>query len=123
MWNFLKRRHPGDIRRLASAYRCLLKSARQAEIQGITDSEAVDTRKWRGGFGKAIQQLFHQWPTPAQSERFEKMMARQFRKTDEVDEAFLHAFNDYLGQKRLNPRELTDVRQQGEQDFGLPDPD
>lgn len=104
MWGFFKKRQKGDLRRLASAYRCMLKAASQAG-----DPE----RAWKGGFGKAYNQIFMDWPSPNQSRRFERLMHRWLKKAGDPERAFILAFNDYLGQRRLAASELEEVLQAG----------
>ena len=117
MWGFFKRRQEGDLRRLASAYRYYLKSAQQAEQDGLLDESQKKVRRWKGGFGKAFKQLFMEWPSPQQSRRFEKQMLRWLAKTDHLDYAFICAFNDFLGQKKLKPEELKEVMNEGKDAF------
>ena len=108
MWNFFRKRQHDDFQRLVTAYRCFLKAADQAEEDNL-DSDSRSDRKWRGGFGKAYNQLLKRWPTPNEMAGFEKKMVRNFRKDKNMEHAFIHAFNEFLEQKRLNPRELTEV--------------
>lgn len=116
MWNFFKKRQEGDLRRVATAYRFFLKAAYQTEGQSIPENEK-ETRKWKGGFGKAFNQLFRDWPTPNQSKRFEKLMGRWLKKVGNIEPAFVLAFNDFLGQKHLNQEEITEVLEDGKQSF------
>ncbi len=113
VWNFLRKRQDGDLQRLISAYRGFLKAAHQTENEGL-GGEGSEWRKLKGGFGKAFHILFNQWPTPNESQRFEKMMTRWLKKEQATDRAFIQAFNDYLKQKRLNPEELDDVIQRAQ---------
>ena len=112
MWNFLRKRHTEDLKRLGTAYRCYLKASDQAEFDGYGDENRRE-RNWKGGFAKALNQLFRQWPTPNQSWDFEKKMVRWLKKNDVMDHAFIYAFNEYLHQKRLNPSELNEVVEKG----------
>ena len=108
MWRLFKKRQEDDLRRLVSAYRGFLKAQAQCGSPDLA---------WRGGFGKAVHLLFGGWPTPNESRRFEKQMLRRLAKTDDFARAFILAFNDYLGQKRLNPKELSEVIEQGRAAF------
>lgn len=117
MWNLFKRRHEDDLRRVISAYRCFLKAAQQAEAHGQLAEQELESRKWKGGFGKAFNQLFREWPTPDQSRRFEKIMQRWQKKVKDTDQAFIMSFNEYLGQKRFNTQELNEVLDQGRRVF------
>jgi hypothetical protein len=110
VWDFLRKRQDGDLQRLISAYRGFLKAADQTENEGL-GGEGSDWRKLKGGFGKTIHILFNQWPTPNESQRFEKIVGRWLKKELATDRAFLLAINDYLKQKRLNPEELDEVIQ------------
>jgi hypothetical protein len=116
MWSFLRKRGEEDLGRLVSAYRCYLKAARQAEESG-EGGEGPAAVPWKGGFGKACRLLFDEWPTPNESRRFGKKMAARLGKTPQADRAFLEAFNDYLGQKRLSPAELDEVIVRGREAF------
>ena len=109
MLKLFKKRQDEDLRRLISAYRCMRKAALQAESHGLLDERQRENRKWKGGFGKAVQLLFKEWPTPNESRRFDKMMQRWLRKAKETDQAFVLAFNEYLGQKRLSNEELKEI--------------
>ena len=111
MWGLFKKRGGEDLRKLISGYRCLLKASEQSGNNAVT-RETIG-RSWRGGFGKSINQLFNQWPTPNQVMEFEKKMNRWLKKMSDVEVAYVCAFNDYLGQKRLNPDELREVIQTG----------
>jgi hypothetical protein len=117
MWWIFKKRHEGDLRKLVSAYRYFLKAASQAEGLSLLDEAEKEARKWKGGFGKAFNQLFYEWPTPHESKRFERRMERWLKKIHNTDQAFIHAFNEYLDQKRLSPEELHEVLNQGRRDF------
>lgn len=108
MWGLFRKRHPDDLDRLATAYRYFLKASDQADTDTLGD-EGRQERKWKGGFGKALQQLYKQWPTPNESRRFERSMARSMKKSESMDRTFIHAFNDYLKQKRLTEDELSEV--------------
>ena len=112
MWGLFKKRQEHDLRRLVSAYRYFLKAASQAESDRLLGAEQVEIRKWKGGFGKAFQQIFMEWPSPQQSRRFEKKMLRRHRKTKDLHLAFILAMNDYLDQKSLTPQELQEVLQE-----------
>ncbi|HEY4484707.1 MAG TPA: hypothetical protein VI702_00085, partial [Nitrospiria bacterium] len=100
-----------DLRRLVTAYRCYLRASAQAPRPGETLGTA--DLDWRGGFGRAVQILFRDWPSPNQSRKFENGMLRRMRNTGNSDRAFIEAFNDYLGQKRLSPEELSEVIARG----------
>ena len=117
MWNLFKKRQEGDLRRLTTAYRFFLKTTFQ---KGAYESMAMDTEDllWKGGFGKAINQLFRNWPTPNQSKLFERFMKRWLKKGRSTDQAFIMAFNDFLEQKRLNLQELQEVLDEGKRSFG-----
>lgn len=113
MWNPFKKRQNGDLERLVTAYRFFLKAVSQAGELAFLEEGQKEARKWKGGFGKASQQLFRKWPTIDQSKRFEKLMVQQLKKTKNIDEAFIHAFNKFLNQKRLTSDELKKIRSQG----------
>lgn len=117
MWDLFKKRQDGDLRRLISAYRYFLKAVHQTETERLSDETQREMRKWKGGFGKAYNQLFMDWPSPHQSRRFEKKMQRWLPKTDSLDHAFVQAFNDFLGQKRLNPEEMKQIMEEGRSAF------
>jgi len=116
MWNFLKKRQEGDLRRVTSAFRFYLKSAHQTANHGISENEK-EIRKWKGGFSKAFNQLFRDWPTPNQSKRFEKLMLRWVKKKGDNDQSFVLAFNDFLNQKTLNQEEIKEVLGEGKRNF------
>ena len=117
MWGLFKKRQEGDLSRLVSAYRCFLKAASQADETGLLDEEERRTRAWKGGFGKAIHQLYMQWPSPNQSRRFARKMQYWLARSPDLDRAFVLAFNDYLQQKRLTEEELLDVIESGRDAF------
>jgi len=100
---------------VTSAFRFYLKSARQTENHGIPEDEK-EIRKWKGGFSKAFNQLFRDWPTPNQSRRFEKLMYRWVKKGAIAGRAFVLAFNEFLGQKKLTDTEIDEVLNQGRRD-------
>jgi hypothetical protein len=116
MWRFFRKREKHDLERLATAYRCYLKASDQAELDELGDEDRQG-RKWKGGFGKAIHQIFDQWPTPNQSRQFERNMSNSLKKTQSMDEAFLDAFNEYLKQKRLRNFELHEVIEKGKNTY------
>jgi hypothetical protein len=116
VWDLLRKRHDDDLKRLISAYRGFLKAAHQTESEGL-GGEGSEWRKLKGGFGKAFHILYSQWPTPNESQRFERTLVRWLKKELATDRAFIQAFNDYLKQKRLNPEELNEVIQAGEQTY------
>lgn len=116
MWSLFRKRHEDDLRRLISAYRYYLKAADQAGSNQAGEGRGPD-RAWKGGFGKTYKQLFKDWPSPNESRRFEKKVARWLKKNRNLDEAYLLAFNDYLNQKRLSPDELSDVIERGRQAY------
>jgi hypothetical protein len=109
MWRLFKKRQEDDLRRLASAYRFLLKVSRQ--------NQADLLEPWRGAFGQVYQQFFKDWPSPNESRKFEKRMLRRLKRTVDVPRAFVLAFNDYLDQKRLSPDELDEVIELGRAAF------
>ncbi len=111
MWGFFKKRGKEDLKKLVSAYRCLLKASEQSENKTVRNEEIE--RSWRGGFGKSINQLFKEWPTPNQVRDFEKKALYWQRKRKDVEIAYICAFNDYLGQRRLSPDELKEVIRTG----------
>jgi hypothetical protein len=117
MWKWFRKRQDGDLRRLTSAYRCFLKAVHQNADYHLLDEEEKQKRYWKGGFGKAFNQLFLEWPTPSESSQFEKVMHRWLKKGKDTDEAFILAFNDYLKQKRLDPQELHEILNQGKREF------
>ncbi len=104
MWRLIKKRQANDLRRLATAYRFLLK---------VSQSQTDALEPWRGAFGQAYQQLFRDWPSPNESRKFEKKMLRRLKKTIDVPRAFILAINDYLDQKELSMEELEEVIQRG----------
>jgi hypothetical protein len=110
MWGFLRKRKEGDLERLVSAFRSYLKVAERGDF--ATGGDEPD-RTWKGGFGRAFNLLFNEWPTPNQSRQFQKLINRRLSKTPNTDEAFIRAFNDFLGQKALNEGELLEVIQVG----------
>jgi hypothetical protein len=110
MWSLFKKRKEGDLPRLASAYRCYLKVA---DRESFSSEGAVSETPWKGGFGKAFNLLFNQWPTPNESRRFQKFMSRQMKKNQNPDDAFIRAFNDFLGQKPLVESEVGEVERMG----------
>ncbi|HEX9756370.1 MAG TPA: hypothetical protein VGB26_01065 [Nitrospiria bacterium] len=116
MWDIFKKRQEGDLRRAATAYRFYLKSIHQTENNDIAGDEK-ETRNWKGGFSKAFNQLFRDWPTPNQSKRFEKLMYRWVKKGADAERAFVLAFNEFLGQKKLTDPEIGEVLNQGRKDF------
>ena len=120
MWNWLRKRGEDDLRKLVSAYRCYLKASDQADFDRLGDDNRQE-RKWKGGFGKAIHQLFKSWPTPNQSRQFEKNMMRLLIKTNKMDQVFIAAFNEYLKQKKLNEEELSQVIEKGRDAYKLAD--
>lgn len=101
IWDLFKRRHPGDIDRLVSGYRYLLKVTHQ--------SQGDPLNPWKGGFAQAYHLLNKDWPSPNQNRNFEKLMDRWSKKFDETDRAYIHAFNAYLKQKKLAPDEEEEV--------------
>lgn len=105
MWRLFKKRQEDDLSRLVSAYRYLLKVSRQ--------NQADLLEPWRGAFGQAYQQFFREWPSPNEIGRFEQKILHRFKKTIDVERAFILAFNDYLDQKRLSSDELDDVIERG----------
>ena len=117
MWSIFKKRQEGDLRRVTTAYRFFLKTTLQEKKYEPTAMDSED-RHWKGGFGKAINQLFRSWPTPNQSKLFEKPMKRWLKKGRSTDEAFIMAFNDFLEQKRLSLQELQEVLDEGKKSFG-----
>ena len=108
MWGLFKKRQADDLRRLASAYRFLLK---------VSQSQTDALEPWRGAFGQAYQQLFRDWPSPNESRRFERKMQRRLKSTVDVPRAFILAINDYLDQKPLSPEELDEVIERGREAF------
>ena len=117
MWNLFKKRQEGDLRRLATAYRFFLKTTLQEKNHEHTIMD-TENRLWKGGFGKAVNQLKRNWPTPNQSKLFERFMKRWLKKGRSTDQAFIMAFNDFLEQKRLNLQELQEVLDEGRRSFG-----
>lgn len=111
MWGLFKKRGKEDLKKLVSAYRYLLKASEQSENNAVND-EGME-RSWRGGFGKSVNQLFKEWPTPNQLRDFQKKMVYWLRKRKDVEIAYICAFNDYLGQRRLSPDELKEVIKTG----------
>lgn len=109
MWRLFKKRQEDDLSRLVSAYRFLLKVSRQ--------NQADLLQPWRGAFGQAYQQFFLDWPSPNEIQRFEEKILRRFKKTVDVERAFILAFNDYLDQKRLSSEELDNVIERGREVF------
>ncbi len=101
---------------MATAFRFFLKAAHQIEGQGIPEEEK-EAGKWKGGFSKAYNQLFRVWPSPNQSKRFEKLMRRWLKKTGTTEQAYIRAFNAFLGQKNLNSQELQEVIEEGKRSF------
>ncbi|MBI3810963.1 MAG: hypothetical protein HY283_01980 [Nitrospirae bacterium] len=110
MWRLFKKRQTDDLRRLASAYRFLLKVSRQ--------NQADVLEPWRGAFGQAHQLFYQDWPSPNELRRFETRMRLRLKKTIDVPRAFILAVNDYLDQKRLSPEELDEVIRRGQEAFG-----
>ena len=108
MWRLFKKRQADDLRRLASAYRFLLK---------VSQSQTDALEPWRGAFGQAYQQLFRDWPSPNESRRFERKMQRRLKSTVDVPRAFILAINDYLDQKPLSPEELDEVLDRGREAY------
>jgi len=110
MWRIFKQRQIDDLSRLVSAYRFLLKVSHEKQAEVL--------EPWRGAFGQAYQLLVHEWPSPNETRRFEKLMLRRLKKTVDVPRAYILAFNDYLDQKPLSPEELDEVVRGGEEAFG-----
>jgi hypothetical protein len=110
MWRFFKQRQSDDLSRLVSAYRFLLKVSNEKQAELL--------EPWRGAFGQAYQLLVHEWPSPNEARRFEKLMLRRLKKTVDVPRAYVMAFNDYLDQKPLSPKELDEVIRRGQEAFG-----
>lgn len=117
VWNLFKKRHEGDLRRLSTAYRFFLKTSLQEKSYEPT-TMGPEGLHWKGGFGKAVNQLFRNWPTPNESKLFEKLMRRWLKKGKTTDHAFIMAFNDFLEQKRLRFQELQEVIDEGKRNFG-----
>jgi len=109
MWRLFKKREADDLRRLASAYRFLLK---------VSKTQAGALQPWQGAFGQAYQQFFKDWPSPNESRKFEKAMLRRMKRTVDVPRAFILAVNDYLDQKPLSPSEINEVMERGREAFG-----
>ncbi len=112
MWNLFKKRGPEDLGRLVSAYRCYLKVTNRTDSPPLA-GPGSEGPAWKGGFGQAYQLFFKGWPTPNESHRFETIMERRLKKTEDLDRAFIQAINDYLGQKRVSPEELRQVVEEG----------
>jgi hypothetical protein len=110
MWGFFKKREEGDLSRVASAYRAYLKVA---DREGPAPEGSAPETPWKGGFAKAVNLLFNQWPTPNESRRFQKIMNRRMKKIPNLDDAFIQSFNDFLGQKPLADSELIEVARLG----------
>ena len=110
MWWLFKKRQEDDLSRLISAYRFLLKVSRQNAPDAL--------EPWRGAFVQTHQLLFRDWPSPNESRRFEKKMVCRLKKTVDLPQAFILAFNDYLDQKPLSPEELDEVMKRGQEAFG-----
>jgi hypothetical protein len=91
-----------------------LKAVHQIQAEGGTP-EGSEWRMLKGGFGKAFQLLFNEWPTPDETRRFEKKLRRWMEKSMELDRIFIQAFNEYLRQKRLSSEELSEVLHRGRQ--------
>ncbi len=109
IWGLFKKRKPGDIDRLVSGYRYLLKISNQD--QGNPGSP------WIGGFAQTFQFFNKSWPSPNEIKGFEKKMLLWSRKIKDMEEAYIHAFNDYLGQKKLTREELSRVFSEGKKAF------
>ncbi|HEY5648293.1 MAG TPA: hypothetical protein VIU33_02255 [Nitrospiria bacterium] len=109
IWDFFKRRRPGDIDRLVSGYRYLLKATHQGQGDPLSP--------WKGGFAQAYHFLNNDWPSPNENRRFESLMERWMKKFEETDQAYVHALNEYLKQKKLNTDEVQAVIGQAKQAY------